>query len=166
MKSNIVSFITLAIIVAMFLGGCSLSVSDEPKTFSSKGLTLTLTEGFWEANYEPFTVCYDSNNMAVFALEETFDMFEAAGYSEMPTLEEYAELVAYANEVPASSVFSEDGLIGFSFSNIVAGEDYTYFAYTYKGSESFWLVQFAVFTEDAAEMQDKVVEFAKSVSVD
>ena len=166
MKNKFFSFISLIFVGIILLSGCSFLPSDGPKTFSSDGLTLTLTEGFWETEYDPFTVCFDSSDMAVFALEETFEMFEAAGYTEMPTVREYAELVAYANGVDTASVSENDGLTGFIFSKTVDGSDYTYFAYTYKGSDSFWLLQFAVATDSADEYADTIMEYAISVTVE
>lgn len=80
MKKVISAFVLICVLVSV-LCGCSLlsAKSGSDKEFSGEGLTITLTDNFRTAEIEGYTLCYDSFDVAVYALKESFEVFENAG---------------------------------------------------------------------------------------
>lgn len=151
-----------AIIGYLLVSGPSSPKTPESKTFSSNGMTITLTDEFKETSIENFTVVYDSENIAVFVLKEAFVL--ADGF-ENYTLEQYASLVIQANSLSSSEIKTADGLTGFTFdfTNPETKDTYRYFSYVYKAEDAFWLVQFATLSENAEAHAAEITEWAKSI---
>ena len=162
----------LVLMIAAILGGIFGYVvttgalagnASKPKTFSSHGMTITLTKGFKETEIENQTVAYDSKNVAVFALKEKFTLVD--GF-ENYTLAQYANVVMQANKLSSSKVKTENGLTWFEYEweNPETQDVYRYFAYVYKADDAFWLIQFAAKKENAEQLAPKIEQWAKSVS--
>lgn len=125
-------------------------------------MTITLTDAFRETEVPNYTVAYDSKKVAVFALKEAFTL--ADGF-ENYTAEEYAALVIQSNKV-ASEVKTIEGLVRFTYdyTNPETNDTYQYYSFAYKTKDAFWLVQFVVLKENAAEYDQQILQWAKSVS--
>lgn len=132
------------------------------KTFSSNGITITLTDEFKETNIGNYTVAYDSKNVAVFALKEEFTL--ADGFGDY-TLEQYADLVIQANNLGSAEIKTVEGLTHFEydFTNPQTNDAYRYFSYVYKTNDAFWLIQFATLNENVDEYAQQITKWAKSV---
>lgn len=72
--ATVVGVIIGALVGCLCISGLFSSITPEIKTFSSDGMTITLTDEFRETNIEYYTVAYDSKNVAVFALKEAFTL--------------------------------------------------------------------------------------------
>ena len=162
----------LVIIIAAIAGGIigflsnwdfSSSSNGAPKKFSDNGMSITLTNGFKNVQFEGLTNCYDSADVAVLALKEEFTLME--GFEDY-TLEEYGELVLINNGLDVSSLNNVDGLLEFEYeyTNPETNENYIYCSFIYKSDDAFWLVQFATLTENIDTYSTSIVEWAKSVS--
>ncbi|MBR5136811.1 MAG: hypothetical protein IKV30_02155 [Clostridia bacterium] len=136
-----------------------------PKTFTSNGLTITLTEAFDEVEMSSYNVVFDSKHVAVFALEEEFSLM--AGLEDY-TVRQYLELVIQANNQGNISVKYEDGLYSYVYdaTNPQTKDTYTYFVYGFKSDDSFWSVQFAVLADEAEEFEEQIIEWAKTIEVE
>lgn len=134
----------------------------DDKTFSSNGMTITLTNEFRETDIENYTVVYDSENVAVFVLKEAFTL--ADGF-ENYTLLQYADLVTQVNNLDTAKIKTVDNLILFeyNFTNPKTNDVYRYFSYVYKTNDSFWLIQFAILNENVDKYAYKITKWAKSV---
>lgn len=132
------------------------------KTFSSNGMSITLTDEFRKTNIENYTVAYDSKNIAVFALKEEFTLAEGFGNN---TLRQYAELVLKNNNLTSAAIKNYDGLVGFEydFTNPQTHDTYRYFTYVYKSDDAFWMVQFATLSKNSEKYSSKITEWAQSV---
>ncbi len=163
MKKTITLFL-LFTICALTLTSCFASIgSSDPQVFKKEGMELTLTKEFRESEYEGYTAVYDSRNVAVFALKESFSLLEGL---EDYSLEDYAALVMQNNNQASSAApSSNNGLTWFEYDFFNEEEDvtYHYFTYMYKASDAFWIVQFAANVEKLDTYGDKIVEWAKSV---
>lgn len=144
--------------------GIRVNKTPEIKTFSSDGMTITLTDEFREASIENYTVAYDSKNVAVFALKEEFSL--ADGFDEY-SLEQYANFVTQANNLGSAEIKTVEGLthFEFSFTNPETNDVYRYFSYVYKSNDAFWLIQFATLNDYADEYAQQITEWAKSVEL-
>lgn len=157
----LVAAIVIGGIVGYSLSSVMLSSTPTvPKEFTYDDMTITLTDNFVEKSMDGFTVCYDSSDIAVFVLKESFDLLDG---SENYTLEEYGELVLQSNSFD-SELQSDNGLTYFEyeFTNPDNNETYTYFSSLYKTSDAFWMIQFTT-PEDYKSYRDTFIEWAKSV---
>lgn len=166
-KNRIVMIVAviLGIVIGLFNAGVFDGASaPKAKEFSYGGMTITLNDSFSRENYEGYTVCYESRNVAVFALEESFATIPGA---ELYSLEEYGNLVIRANGREGQSVLqSQDGVTWFEYTwtNPSSGQTFFYFSTVHKADDAFWLVQFATTQDQAAEYRILFMQWAKSIS--
>lgn len=141
---------------AYLFGQVLFGGNTDPKTFSAEGMSVTLTKEFKQCEYEPYTVAFDSKHLAVFATKEDFNL--VAGF-ENYTLDQYLDLVIEANNITTQTTKKTDGLTYF----ICEAGDFRYFSFVYKAEDAFWLVQFAVRTEEADQYEARIIQWAKTV---
>ena len=158
----IIAAIVGAIIGYSFTSGLFSNKAPDIKTFSSNGMSITLTDEFKEDDVKNFTVSYESKNMAVVALKEAFTLMD--GFEDY-TLEQYANLVIKANNLDSAKIKNVEGLTHFEydFTNPETQKTYRYFSYVYKTNDAFWLIQFATLNENADDYAQQITEWAKSV---
>lgn len=136
----------------------------KPKDFSTSGMTITLTTAFDEESYQGFTQCYESKTAVVLALKEEFSLM--AGFEDY-TLEEYGALVLQSNGMDLSELEYENGVYYFDFTALGGdGNENYYFATLHKGSDAFWLIQFATPVENADKLRDEFFDWAASVTLE
>jgi len=161
--------LVVALVVGLALGyfvggGLTGSDMDSPKAFTEGELQITLTEGFRKMDFEGFTVCYGSEDVAVFALKEPFSLLE--GF-ENYTLEEYGALFTEANGIEPE-VLKMDGdrlYCAYKGVNQENGLTYAYIAYGYKTDDAFWLIQFGGTVEDMEENAQQIPVWADSIKI-
>lgn len=157
--------LAICIVIGMILGVVIASLEESgPKTFSAKGMTITLTQEFHEVEMDDFDACFATSEQVVFVLKESY-----ADYEELRdlTIEEYGEAVIQANEFDASvKLQQKNGKTYYEYKGTGdTGKTYIYHAVVYKGSEAFYLVQFAVEEKDYGKFINKLEEYASSVTV-
>ncbi|MCH5320787.1 MAG: hypothetical protein J1E36_03430 [Eubacterium sp.] len=151
--------ISFAVVLSSFSGAAKIA----PKDFSSNGMTITLTNQFAETSMTGYTVCYDSKDVAVFALKEDFSLMD--GFDNY-TLEQYGELVLSNNPSASNCELKNDhGLTYFEyqFTNSQNNESYYYFTTLHKASDAFWIVQFVTSEGDLQQYQETFVEWAQTI---
>ncbi|MBE6579381.1 MAG: hypothetical protein E7651_06185 [Ruminococcaceae bacterium] len=164
-----VVILVVALLVGVAIGLLRNLDFASAKTFSGDGMSITLTDNFYEDSAIGFTQCYSSNDAVVMIMKEKFSAYE--GLEEF-TLEEYAEaLIGNMNTEIVESDFeikTEGDLVYFEYVVEDPSDDsvYKYFAFVYKSDDAFWFVDFAVMEEDASKMKDDVFEWASSVKFD
>ena len=168
MKKTVCVLLFMGVLISLF-AGCSFfaAKNGDAKEFSSDGLTLTLTDKFSKAEIEGYTVCYDSLDVAVYALKESFEVFENAGLDNV-TLDDYKGYVLDANsKYSPKGDNSFDGLTVLRYESYIEAEktNFTYFVSLYKGTDAFWIVQFACKSSEYADYEQYFVKWAKSVRV-
>ena len=159
--------LSVAMIIGIIIGlvgsiGSFLNLTTKEKTFSDEGMSITLTEAFIVADYEGYTTCYDSTNVAVFVIKEDFSLMEGL---EDYTLVQYGELVTANNGLEASVLRMKDDLLYFKRTYEIPDleQTYVYYAFLYKAEDAFWLVQFATLEENVEYYQDDIFVWADSV---
>ena len=135
----------------------------EAKVFAENGMSITLTNEFRELDVDTFTNCYESDEVAVFALKEEFSMLDG---SEDYTLTQYGELVLKNNGMDSFELQTADGLTYFEYESTIpdTNDVFTYFSFIFKTDDAFWLIQFATKTEDVKEVSPSIVEWAHSIT--
>lgn len=154
-----VAAIAVGIVLGLLIALLPLLKEASPKTFSKSGMSITLTDDFEEESMDGFTACYDSNDVAVFALKEGFDLMD--GF-DLLTLNEYAEMVINTNSV-SCEVKSVDTLTYFDYTSTPSDTEYYYFVVLYKAEDAFWIVQFVTPEKNADEYKDSFIDWAKTV---
>ncbi len=135
------------------------------KSFTSNGLSITLTEDFVKSSQPGYTVCYDSESVAVIALKESFSL--QAGIKDW-TLEHYADLVKSSNAAHSPSTPKKVGdrmVMEYTFYNSETKITYHYYTCMYKGSDAFWTIQFVCNVNEIAQHKADMVKWADSVRV-
>lgn len=152
----------LLVLVTLFsLVACG---EPQPKDFTCQGMTITLTDAFKENTQGGYTVCYETATVAVFVLKEAFTLQAGLGDK---TVEEYAAMVKQSNAARnPSDISTENGLVSmeYSFTNESTGDTYKYFSTMFKGSDAFWLVQFACKEASYDANKSDFIGWAKSVT--
>lgn len=145
----------------LVLTGCTSVLP--AKDFTVNDLTITLNSGFAERSQFGFDAAYYSLDAFVCVLEEPFDTLTMIWDDPSQiSSKEYAETVVELNEL-SSAVTEENGLTKYNYTAGTSGNDFTYFAYTYKNGDSFWLVQMACETKNAGKFGPIFDQYAKSV---
>lgn len=164
MFKRILACILTAASLLLFAGCGTKNVKEaKDKTFSVEGMNITLTGGFSKKDMEGYTACFDSSEIAVFALRETAD-----GISAMSLLE-YAALVLKANASKSpSGIETIDGMtcLEYTWTNETTQTEYKYLTFLYKAPDAFWMVQFSCKTADYEADKPYFVKWAKTVRFD
>ena len=169
MKKIISAFVLICVLVSV-LCGCSLlsAKSGSDKEFSGEGLTITLTDNFRTAEIEGYTLCYDSFDVAVYALKENFEVFENAGLDNV-TLDDYKGYVLDANsKYSPKEDNSFDGLTVLRYESYIEAKktNFTYFVSLYKGTDAFWIVNFMCLESDRDTYQPLFELWSSTIEVE
>ena len=160
MKKLLVGLLALWMVV--LLAGCAKDPrKGEAKTFTNEGISITLTDVFRKTDVEGFAVAYDSSKVGVLVTKEAFADIPNA---DTLTLEDYAQLVLNVNEDKTSEVKNTDGLTYLEYVAKSNGKNYGYLVCMYRGTDAFWLVQFAVPESDFSDYRASLVDWAKTVT--
>lgn len=164
--------ILIAMIVVCFVGGyivgtiIALTEEAQPKTFTNGAITITLTDDFEEGALDGYDTVWESWDAMVVVLQEPFDtLTEVMEDPAAVSVREFAELHRDSNEKTAP-IETRDGLTRYCYQwlNPENGVTYRYYTYLFKSDDSFWMVQFFIDAEDAAEYQNLIHQWAQSVA--
>lgn len=166
MKKVLILLAALALLTACF--GCTKTplYQQDAKEFSHSGMHIKLTEGFRQIDADGYTTAFDSDEVAVFVLKEAFSL--QAGLEDY-TVTQYADMVhtANASKLPGP-VQKTDGLtvMEYSFYNAEKSCTFKYLSTMFKGSDAFWLIQFACDSTKYDDYKAHFISWAKTVTFD
>ena len=157
-----------AVLVGILLGMSRVYLADfsssKPKEFSDNGMTITLTADFKAMEYEGFTQCYEGKMAVVFAIKEEFSV---APVLKDYTEEDYGRIVLQGNNLDEKSLVVTEDLVYFTYVRPVEeGKEYFYLAAVYKGTDAFWLIQFAAPETLQDDYETQFLQWAASVTVE
>lgn len=135
------------------------------KTFTSNGLTITLTEDFREISRPGYTVCYKSESVTVIVLKESFWLQE--DMKDWP-LSEYARRVEVSNFQHSPTIPKKVGdhmIMEYLFYDYIDYIKYHYYTCMYKGTDAFWTIQFVCKRDEIAQHKPDFMKWADSVRV-
>lgn len=160
-------FSIMAILFASLLVTGCFGEKVVSKEFSANGFTITLTEDFYEKELISFTNYYASTGAIVTALKEEFTTLELVGIDSKSSLEDYAKAVEANNNGNYELKMNEkSNYLSFTYNATISGKEYYYYAVVKKGSDSFWLINFACFDDEKDQYQPKFEEWASTIKVD
>lgn len=156
------------VIAAALLVGCEDVELSNSKEFNEKGFSITLTEDFVKKDIVSATYYYESMNSIAMALKEEFSNLEVVGLTEDSSIEDYTKVVLANNKMSEDNLkYSDDNkYIYFEYEKEVSGSNMYYLAVVKKGSDAFWLMNFACKADQKADLQDNFHEYASSIKVD
>ncbi len=159
---NMLVFLAVCVIIGVIMGvGSSLYEPPlEPQVFVEDNMEITLTNHFWDEEYEGYAGIYYSDDMNVYIVRDDFTSYEGL---EDYTLEEYIDLVIEINEFATAKVYTENDMVWYENRVTEDGEGYYFYSYVYKADDAFWYIQFCVLEENKDELKDTVLQYAKSV---
>ena len=137
--------------------------NDKAKSFCASGMEITLTKSFRETEVPGFTVAYDSKDVAVLALKESFASLEGLN---VDTLSQYAQVVLQNNGKNPSSLKNDGDRMYFAYDANSAenGKTYHYVTYLYEADDAYWIIQFATLKENADKYAEDITGWARSVT--
>lgn len=156
--------ITVLSFMLVVLSGCSIMFIKD-KTFTNEGLSITLTNQFYEKDHISFTSYYESDRMLVVVIKEKFSSLSMVGITKNSTVEDYLKIVISANKHNTSLIEDSD-VPYFTYERSESGKDFKYFATAVKGSDSFYLVQFCVISDTYDKLKDDIVKYASSMEAE
>lgn len=161
-RMGIVILILAAIFGAIMGRSCARVV--QPQDFTVDNMTITLNSEFREADYEGFTKCYESYNMGVSVLKESFSQYPIL---EDYTLEEYGDAVMWANGLTDSSLTPYADFMYFTYTSTDdAGNTFGYLATVHQSNDAFWLIQFSTMEEKYPDYESQFLQWAETVRFD
>jgi len=161
---SLVAIMMVCISAFCLLSGCGIST----KTFYySEGFAITLSEEFSETEVQGIDYCLSSKNVAVYVQEVTFEELKAQSYApETMSAKHYAEiLVSTAGVVATVDMNEEDGYAHFTYKNTVSSTTYSYYSVVKKGSDAFWVCEFACYEAQAQNLAKSFERYADSIVV-
>ena len=149
-------------------GGGSSSGGSGSKltTYTFDGFTAQLPKGDVD-DMEGFVAYYYNDNFMMSALKEDAETF--AGYNaniDDYTLEDYAEMVEYANGVEDSFELDEKGNLSITYQREAEGRNFFYYSTVKQGTQSFWVITFACFDGEEGTYLPQFKEYASLLEFD
>lgn len=160
MKTN--RLLTFGFVFLFALTACG----KKDKTFKSEaGIEITMDASFQEKELISQTLYLESKDMVFTALKEDKWLFEQLNINfETYSLNSYTELVISSNNLSVN-IENKEGLVFFKYEKQASGKNFTYKAYTFKGSDAFWLCQFGVKSKNYDALSNNMTKYAKTIDV-
>lgn len=162
-----VLFIALTMIMVFAISGCAFNSKDHVKDYvydSQTGISIKLPEEFTEKNHMMATYWLQSEKTMFFAIKEDFLSLSLISIYPTSSLRDYAEAVIHQNML-AATVKEKDGEIYFTYNASSSGKTFYYHASVKKGTDGFWLCQFACLDSDKQDYESKFFEWATTIVV-
>ena len=166
---KITTIIAAALTAVLFAGTLASCKSVEPEReakpceFDAGGLKITLTDAFKRQEMEG-AAAFASDDVAVFVQDEKFSLSEGFGDH---SVEEYGSMVMQSNGVTDTALTADGDLRHFTYDrrSEKLGADLTYTAFVFKGTDAFWLVQFANPKSRSEDLRGSILEWAGTVVI-
>ncbi len=152
----------LLLVLSLCLTGCRA----EPKTFTSKGVQLTLTDAFEPYDASGFDFAYASERVMVVATEDTKNDLTQLGFStsDQTTAADYLNFVIKQNQMEGVTPLQKDGLDYINYTADVDGTTFKYFSVVLRQGTTFWFIQFACREKEYDKNEETFVSWAKAIT--
>ena len=161
-------FILVGVVIGVAVSAIAMHVVNsiienrvpEPAYFSREGLVITLDDRF-KADEELDII--NSDRVGVTVTRENFSL--QAGFGDL-TLSEYRDAVAEVTGRPVTFGSTKGGVLYLRYTGTSGDVEWVYYAFEYKGTECFWIVQVFFPAEFENELLDEVFGWAEAVTAD
>jgi hypothetical protein len=136
------------------------------KTFESHGITVTLTEDFYEKDFLGFQVAYLSDKSIFAANREDKYMFDNMGIDD---LDDYIEAVIGLNgkqsKISKSKAENGEEFYYAEYSSTVDGDDFSYLLVAFEGDDHYYAINFGCKSKNYDSLKDQYMKWTKTISV-
>ena len=141
-----------------------------PQQFTcNAGLTITLDNSFRreEDSTQTFCAFMDRPFVLFTALKEPFVTFSSLGIDKNSSLEDYAQIIFRANKFENTILQydEQNNLHYFDNEKMISGRMMHYWCIILKGSDAFWLCQFACESNNFNDFKPFFIDCAKSITI-
>lgn len=153
----------LTFLMSMFLlllTGCGAN----PKNFTCRELTITLSDDFVETDMTGFDAYYKSEQVLFSAVEETEEELQYAGY-EIANLNGYCQELLHQNNVSEDELIKRGDYYYFTHNAIKSGAKYTYVHCILEGHNSYWNCEFVCKAKDYDNLKKQIFKWADSITI-
>lgn len=162
-KGIVVLIAAFAVGVLIGLVSTGILFPEKAETFTHEQFSITLTNRFDSEPDRDFVAVYEADEALVMISNKTFASAPELTSMSVTTYNQY---VQQGVQAPSKTpVRTEEGLCYFDYTANIDGDDFTYRAFAFKGSDAFWLVQIVTFTSDFADSEADIMEWAKSFTL-
>lgn len=139
---------------------------DENGVYTVAGFSIKLPAEFKTQHVDDLALYASDNERAtvVLSVEDLSSIYDAGLDTTMSAVD-YAKLVVKADETIQTPVYTKGDGAYFEYVKDIGDGQYRYFAYAYKGSEAFYLLQFCCAEDDTAVQREAFEQIEKSVTV-
>ncbi len=140
------------------------------QTFTSTYMpvTVTLTNQFsvYQSDSEYYYL-YTNTDLIFMTERATFALLENYGWdTDATTADVYAQAIIDGNNLNSSLVSDyENNLVYFDYTSSVQGTSYYYLAFSFKGTDSFYLCQFSCIASESEANYEQFMTWAKTIVV-
>ncbi len=152
----------LLTLIGLMLG--LTACSSNPKNFTCRDMTITLTDDFQEKEMNEFDAYYSSEKVLFSAVEETEEDLQYAGY-EIANLKGYCLELVNQNGVAPESLVQRGDYYYFTHTAVKSGAKYTYVHCMFEGHNSYWICEFVCKSKDYDKLEDDIFDWADSITI-
>lgn len=153
------ALLSILILSMTILSGCS----SDPKTFTEKNVSVTLTKAFKVEPKNNFDVYITSDTVVFTAVEETASELEQAGY-EIASLNGYCQEILSLNNTSTDKLIKRNNYYYFTNTKTINGAKYTYVHCMFAEKESYWICEFVCKTKHYNKMESRILAWADSIT--
>ncbi|MBQ8447718.1 MAG: hypothetical protein IJX27_02160 [Clostridia bacterium] len=157
--------ILLCLFALLSLASCKNVLDAETEKREYGEFSIEVPDVFEEVEVEGYTAYFKKDNVYVWAIKD--DFINLDGSSEWD-VSNYADRIYEVNDLKfPTPVTVTDGLYNIEYTvfNEMKNMSFTYLTVMYKGSDAFWMVQFACEESEYKEYKPHFFEWAKTVKV-
>jgi len=163
-KIQVMKKIIWILAAALMLGGCQPQAATT--TFTTAGFSITLPSSFSVQTAPGYAAGYADDDVIVLVSTTTRAQLSQRGLDGDMTIDDYAGLLVSSFDVGSYTAFRKSGFDYFTYTAYVLDDYFYYTVAVYATAEAFWSVSFSCLFDVRAAYKDKMVSWARTVSVD
>lgn len=148
-------------IISILLCGCTEKITE--KKYENEYFSITMQDGFYEKDLAAATVYYESPQVILTTLKESFEDLKEINIGENSTIEEYAQAVM-ENNMTALELQTKDGISYFTYEREINNKDFFYLSSFFKTDDAFWLVTFACFSKEKDIYESTFIDWLNTIT--
>lgn len=153
----------IAIIAIIFIKN---TFTNKGEIYSNNGLTITMDEGFYKKDYEFATIYYESMDVTLTGVKEYYENLESFDINKDSPLDDYAELISYANGKDYDYKNLNDKTLYYTYEETINDKNYFNMVAITKGSDSFWTITLCCETKNKEVYIPKFEKWLNTIEVE